>query len=116
MLRAEDACAQLGDGQLAVNGVPFYLTGRLRNSRMTNCSRVCGMKQEKLSVSVPAQLVKFVEDYKSEHGLATKSSVVERALEVLRARELERAYAQAAAEVDPAWDTTPGDGLANEGW
>jgi len=74
------------------------------------------MKQEKLSVSVPAQLVRFVEDYKSEHGLATKSSVVERALEVLRARELERAYAQAAAEADSAWEAASADGLADESW
>ena len=74
------------------------------------------MNQAKLSISVSPALVKFVEDYKDEHGLATKSSVVERALELLRSRELERAYAQAATEVDPAWEEASADGLANEAW
>jgi len=72
------------------------------------------MKQEKLSVSVRAPLVRFLEEYKKEHNVATKSLVVERALETLRAKELELAYAQAAAEVDEAWDVTVADGLADE--
>ena len=74
------------------------------------------MKQEKLSVSVRPPLVRFLEDYKSEHGLKTKSAVVERALEVLRERELERAYGIAAREVDEAWDVTTADGLSREAW
>lgn len=74
------------------------------------------MNQQKLSVSVPGSLAKFVEEYRDEHNLKTKSSVVERALEVLREQELERAYAHSAQEVDPAWEETSNDGLADEDW
>ena len=74
------------------------------------------MSQQKLSVSVSEPIARFVEGYKGEHGLKTKSEVVERALELLRERELEKAYAEAASEVDPAWDVTLKDGLADEDW
>ena len=74
------------------------------------------MNQRKLSVSIPETLARFVETYKREHELHTKSEVVERALELLREQELERAYAAAANEVDPAWDATLADGLAEETW
>ncbi|MEX2535875.1 MAG: antitoxin [Trueperaceae bacterium] len=74
------------------------------------------MSQQKLSVSVPSSLARFVDEYKSEHNLKTKSGVVERALEVLREQELERAYAQASQETDPVWEVTTGDGLTDEDW
>lgn len=74
------------------------------------------MSQEKLSVSVPAPLARFVEEYRSAHALKTKSSVVQRALEVLRERDLEAAYAEASRDVDPAWEATAADGLSDEAW
>ncbi|HZJ09286.1 MAG TPA: antitoxin [Trueperaceae bacterium] len=78
-------------------------------------------QRQKLSVSVSSSLVRFLERYQRDHGLKTKSSVVERALEVLRERDLERAYAE-AAELDhdagdtADWDVTAGDGLSHEEW
>lgn len=72
------------------------------------------MPQGKLSVTVPSSLVAFVETYKAEHDVATKSEVVERALRLLREQDLERAYAAAAQEVDPAWDATVADGLPDD--
>jgi antitoxin ParD1/3/4 len=74
------------------------------------------MNQEKLSVSVPSSLARFVEEYRNEYNLKTKSSVVERALVVLRERELEKAYAAASEHYDAAWDVTAGDALADEDW
>ena len=74
------------------------------------------MSQQKLSVSVHETLVRFVESYRGEHDLRTKSEVVERALELLRERELEEAYAAAGQEVDPIWDVTIADGLSDEDW
>ncbi len=74
------------------------------------------MNQQKLSVSVSESIARFVESYKGEHNLKTKSEVVERALELLRERELEKAYAEAASEIDPAWDETLADGLAEDDW
>ena len=35
---------------------------------------------------------------------------------LLRERELEAAYQEATQEVDPAWELTVGDGLADEAW
>jgi antitoxin ParD1/3/4 len=74
------------------------------------------MNQEKLSVSVPSSLARFVEEYRNEHNLKTKSSVVERALVVLRERELEQAYAAASEDYDAVWEATAGDALADEDW
>lgn len=72
------------------------------------------MNQRKLSVSVPDALVRFVDAYRDEHGLKTKSEVVERALELLREADLESAYASASLEVDPAWEVVVADGLEPE--
>ena len=72
------------------------------------------MSQQKLSVSISEPIAKFVETYRDDYNLKTKSEVVERALELLRERELELAYAEAAGEIDPAWDVTLDDGLSEE--
>ncbi|MCC6309716.1 MAG: antitoxin [Trueperaceae bacterium] len=74
------------------------------------------MNPRKLSVSVPETIASFVEAYKRDHALKTKSEVVERALTLLREQELEKAYAEAASEIDPAWDSTLADGLPEETW
>lgn len=79
------------------------------------------MKPEKLSISVPAPLVRFLERYQRDHSLRTKSSVVARALEALQERELESAYAEAAEDGVAAtdadvWDGTAGDGITDEVW
>lgn len=67
-----------------------------------------------MSVSEP--IAEFVTNYQGAYNLRTKSEVVELALELLRERELEIAYAEAAGELDPAWDATLKDGLADEDW
>lgn len=74
------------------------------------------MNREKLSVSVPASLARFVETYRRVHDLDSKGRVVERALRVLREQELERAYAEASHDTDPAWDATTADRPAGEAW
>jgi Arc/MetJ-type ribon-helix-helix transcriptional regulator len=72
------------------------------------------MARQKLSVSVPEGLARFVDAYRDEHGLATKSQVVARALELLRAADLEEAYARASREVDPGWEVASSDGLEDD--
>lgn len=74
------------------------------------------MSQKKLSVSLSEPIAEFVSNYQGAYSLKTKSEVVERALELLREQELEKAYAEASSEVDPAWDVTLKDGLSDEGW
>lgn len=74
------------------------------------------MPSEKLSISLPTFLMEFIENYKVAKGCKSRSEVIELALELLRYQELEQAYRQAAAEVDPDWDLTVGDGLTDETW
>ncbi|MCF2151001.1 CopG family transcriptional regulator [Desmonostoc muscorum LEGE 12446] len=74
------------------------------------------MSSEKLSISLPASLMQFIENYKVTKGCKSRSQVIELALELLRYQELEQAYRQASAEVDPDWDLTVGDGLTDEAW
>ncbi|MEH2453105.1 CopG family transcriptional regulator [Nostoc sp.] len=74
------------------------------------------MSSEKLSISLPASLMQFIENYKVTKGCKSRSQVIELALELLRYQELEQSYRQASAEVDPDWDLTVGDGLTDETW
>ena len=74
------------------------------------------MKAEKLSISLPAYLVQFIENYRLNKGCKSRSQVIEEALELLRNQELEEAYRLASAENDSAWDVTLADGLADETW
>jgi antitoxin ParD1/3/4 len=74
------------------------------------------MYAAKLSVSLPAALAEFVEQYRTAHACKNRSEVIERALVLLRQRELEQAYGEAAQENDPDWEITSADGLADEAW
>jgi Arc/MetJ-type ribon-helix-helix transcriptional regulator len=70
----------------------------------------------KLSVSLPDEDVAFVDDYAARAGTSSRSSVLHRAIDLLRMADLESAYTDAAAEWaagdDAAlWDATTGDGL-----
>jgi antitoxin ParD1/3/4 len=75
----------------------------------------------KLSVTIEPTLLDFLERYQASHARKTKSAVVEEALTLLRERELERAYREAAQEWlenpdAPLWESTAGDGLARGEW
>ena len=74
------------------------------------------MQAEKLSISLPKSLVQFVEGYRVTHQRKSRSQVIEEALQLLREKELERAYREASQEVDPDWEVTVGDGLDDETW
>ena len=55
-------------------------------------------RAEKLSISLPAQSVQFVERYRKAHALKSRSQVIEQALRLLRERELEADYRDAASD------------------
>jgi antitoxin ParD1/3/4 len=74
------------------------------------------MQAEKLSISLPRPLVKFIENYKVVKGCKSRSQVIEVALELLRDQELEQAYREASGEVDEDWNVTVADGLTDETW
>ncbi|MFN8017673.1 MAG: ribbon-helix-helix domain-containing protein [Acidimicrobiales bacterium] len=69
----------------------------------------------KLSISLPDDDVAFLDRYATSHDVGSRSAVVQRALRLLRAANLEVAYAAAWEEWDgsedaAAWDATSGDG------
>lgn len=70
----------------------------------------------KLSVSISDPDVEFIDSYAAEHGVESRSQVVQRAVALLRASELGDAYAAAWdewADSDDAgaWEATSADGL-----
>ena len=73
----------------------------------------------KLSVSLPAHDVAFVDRYISDHDEASRSAVVRRALALLRERELGDAYEAAwdewTRDGGETWDVSAGDGLGDGG-
>ncbi len=74
------------------------------------------MQSQKISISLPPSAITFIEHYRVTKGCQSRSSVIYEALELLRERELELAYREAASEVDADWEITVGEGLGNETW
>lgn len=71
----------------------------------------------KLSVSLPAEDVEFLDAYASQIGLASRSAVVQRAIELLRSGGLGPAYEAAWREWDETgeaalWEVVASDGAA----
>lgn len=58
---------------------------------------------QKLSISLPGDQVAFVEAYRKDHDLSSRSEVISRGIEMLRQEALAAAYRQHAAE----WHTDP---------
>jgi Arc/MetJ-type ribon-helix-helix transcriptional regulator len=72
----------------------------------------------KLSVSLPEDDVDFVDDYARRTGTSSRSSVVHRAIDLLRVTELGDAYEAAwdewyASDDAPLWEKTIGDGITD---
>jgi len=68
----------------------------------------------KVSVSIPAEDVEFLDNYTKNHRIASRSAALRRAIRLLRASELTDAYAAAFTEWadDPAseaWDIAVAD-------
>jgi len=74
------------------------------------------MQAQKISISLPIALMRFIEHYQTVNNCKSRSQVIEKALVLLQEQELERAYRQANTEVDTDWDITIADGLADETW
>jgi Arc/MetJ-type ribon-helix-helix transcriptional regulator len=70
----------------------------------------------KLSVSLPAADVEFLDDYAHRRDVDSRSGALQRAVELLRQSELEDAYDDAWSTWEASgdavdWDTTLTDGL-----
>lgn len=70
----------------------------------------------KVSVSLPEEDLRFLDEYAAEQGIESRSAALHAAVEVLRAGQLAGAYEDAwgswdvSGEAD-AWDAIVGDGL-----
>ena len=66
-------------------------------------------------MSIAAEDVDFIDRYADQHGVGTRSGVVQRALNLLRAVELgddyEAAWDEWSAGDSDAWDAVVADGL-----
>jgi Arc/MetJ-type ribon-helix-helix transcriptional regulator len=71
----------------------------------------------KLSVSLPEEDVATLDEYARAAGLKSRSAAVQRAIRLLRQRDLEQDYAAAWAEWESSgaqdWEVTTADGLAD---
>ncbi len=72
----------------------------------------------KVSVSLPGDDVRFLDEYAREQGLESRSAALHRAVRLLRTAELagtyEAAWEEWAAEGEAdAWESTTGDGLGS---
>ena len=69
----------------------------------------------KVSVSLPAEDVRFLDGYALEQGIASRSAAIHRAVRLLRAAGLGSAYEAAWAEWSSAdgdlWDAVVADGV-----
>lgn len=60
------------------------------------------MPTEKLSISLPAKTLKFVDAYRKAHSLKNRTDVIEAALALLRETEHEAEISEAPEEADLA--------------
>ena len=71
----------------------------------------------KISISLPDDDVRFLDEYAEAQGFASRSAVLRSAVRILRSSKLGDAYADAweqwnvSGEAD-VWETTASDGLA----
>jgi hypothetical protein len=71
----------------------------------------------KVSLSIPGVDVEFLDTYAHDHGIASRSAAVQRAIGLLRASELGDAYELAWQEWEESgeaelWESTVADGLS----
>jgi antitoxin ParD1/3/4 len=75
------------------------------------------MHTQKISISLPQEQYKFIEDYQLQHHYKTRSEVIKAALHLLQQVELESCYREANQEIDDDFEVTSLDGLdENETW
>lgn len=61
-------------------------------------SGMAGVTTQKISVSLPDDLIRYARDYQRQHGIDSRSEVIVRALRALREAELIESYKQHSLE------------------
>lgn len=67
-------------------------------------------------VSLPKDLMAFVDEKVSSGVYATRSDVLIHAIDVMRQAELQKAYEMAFTDLDSVWDLAVADGIGDEQW
>ena len=60
------------------------------------------MPTEKISISLPAKTLKFIDEYRRMHSMKSRTDVIETALAMLRETEREEEMSEAPEEEDMA--------------
>ncbi|MEU6859793.1 ribbon-helix-helix domain-containing protein [Glycomyces sp. NPDC046736] len=73
----------------------------------------------KVSLSIPDEDVRFLDNFAREHGIASRSAAVQRSIAMLREAELGKQYEAAwdewyGSEDAKLWDSITGDGITDE--
>jgi Arc/MetJ-type ribon-helix-helix transcriptional regulator len=66
---------------------------------------------QKVTVSLPQNVLEYADRYRQEHGLSSRSEVLTLALRLLRVRELEAGYKALAEEYENSLDPLLDSGL-----
>ena len=69
----------------------------------------------KISVSLPQADVEFLDEYASQHGIATRSGALQVAVDRLRHEELGDAYEQAWVDWDASGEAAAWEGVVSDG-
>lgn len=72
------------------------------------------MHTHKLSISLPEQQYTFLEKYKQEHNVKSRSEVIPKAPYLLQQMPLEASYKEANVEINRDFDVTNSDRLDDE--
>lgn len=76
------------------------------------------MTSMKVSLSIPDEDVRFLDNFAREHGIASRSAAVQRSIAMLREVELKEQYKIAMQEWRDSpdselWESTVGDGITD---
>lgn len=69
------------------------------------------MPTHQITISIPADILEFIESYRSQNKLQSRSGVILAALKLLQLEALEVAYSEANHELNPDFDGTIADGI-----
>ena len=70
----------------------------------------------KFSGNMPADDLEFLDQQVAAGKYRSRSAAITKAVRMLRDADMQDAYVEAFADIDPIWDTATADGLEDEAW
>lgn len=74
------------------------------------------MTKSKISISLPNNLLNFLDHYQEQHNNISRSEIIKRALELLKKEDLGKCCMEANSEINNDFDNCNNDGLDNAPW